>query len=241
MAHTPRPLLVLLWAACAACGGGGDERSPDASTAADAPSDGAGPDAAPGICDDFERSALGSDWMLWANADCTIVNDSDLAQTDPATWCYAVYSTTFGADQFSEAVIASDKPAGILTQVFVRQQPFGVPNGNGARYGFHYNADLGQAQWEIKYDGVSSAETRRWTNAVPAAPVPGDTIRVEVRGSDPVVVVGFHNGTEVVSAMDAEPQRIAVTGHSGIVERPAGGTSPPPNSPVFESWCGGDL
>ena len=219
---------------------------------ADSPSEPDGPAAAdgatsadavaPSVCDDFERSSLGSSWMPWASSNCAIVNDSDLGQPNPSVWCYAVYGTTFGADQFSESEIAADKPGQILTQVFARQQPFGVPEGNGARYGFHYNADPGKAWWEIKYDGVSTPNTRVWTNDVAPAPVPGDTIRIEVRGSDPVLLKGFHNGVEVLSVTDAEPQRISATGKSGVVERPAATSEPPPtNSPVFERWCGGDL
>lgn len=191
--------------------------------------------------DDFERPTLGASWMMWVNSQCSIANNSDLAQASSNNWCYAAYSTMFAADQVSEAVISVDKPASILTQVFVRQQPVGVPNGNGARYGFHYNADPGDARWEIKYDGVMTAETRVWTNTTAAAPVPGDRIRIEVRGTDPVELRGLHNGVEILSVVDSSPQRIAVTGYSGVVERNAGGTSALPNSPVWESWCGGAL
>ena len=237
-----------LFCAVAACGsdsGGdviGDPPFPDAAIdavpdAVDALAACDGADAS----DDFERLTLGSTWMEWVNAECA-VDGSDLVQVNPTNWCYAVYSTTFGADQFSEAVIASNKPAQILTQVFVRQQPVGTPNGNGARYGFHYNADPGKAWWEIKYDGVVSAETRVWMNALAPAPMPGDRIRIEVRGSNPVVIRGLHNGIEIVTVTDAEPQRIATTGHSGLVERPAGSSTPPAaNSPVWASWCGGAL
>jgi hypothetical protein len=243
MADLRKRTFVLVVVSCvAACGGDAEQGSADAAVADAAMRDGPGtPDAAVGVCDDFERASLGGNWLLWASSNCSIVDNSDLAQTEPSTWCYAAYATTFAADQFSEAVISTDKPVEILTQVFVRQQPLGTPSGNGARYGFHYNADPGEAQWEIKYDGVASAETRRWTNATAAAPMPGDTIRLEARGSDPVMLVGFHDGVEVVVAIDAEPQRIAATGHTGVVERPSGGSPPPPNSAVFESWCGGDL
>lgn len=236
---------LLTLAACGSDSGGdviGDPPFPDAAIDAApdavnvlAPCDGA--DAS----DDFERATLGSTWMEWVNAECG-VNGSDLVQANPSNWCYAVYSTTFAPDQFSEAVISPDKPAQILTQVFVRQQPVGTPNGNGARYGFHYNADPGKAWWEIKYDGVASAETRVWMNASAPAPVPGDRIRIEVRGTNPVVIRGLHNGIELINVMDSEPQRLGTTGHSGVVERPAGSSTPPPaNSPVFESWCGGTL
>jgi hypothetical protein len=241
-------LVALLLAACGSDAGGGDgndvdaaiEPMIDASTTADAANTVA-------LCaeadasDDFERTTLGSNWIEWVNAECA-VNGSDLAQQNPSNWCYAVYSTTFVADQFSEAVISTDKPPQILTQVFVRQQPVGTPNGNGARYGFHYNADPGKAWWEIKYDGVMSAETRVWMNANATAPVPGDRIRIEVRGTDPVMLRGLHNGVEILTVSDTAAQRISVTGHSGVVERNAGSaTLPPANSPVFESWCGGAL
>ncbi len=239
-------LATMLLAAC----GGADDAAADGQAADSGPGGGdaspgdaaIGPDGNPGMCDDFERPVLGNDWMLWASSQCAIVNGSDLGPPDPSKWCYAVYGTTFGGDQFSEAVISDEKPAQILTQVFVRQQPFGQPDGNGARYGFHYNADPGKAWWEIKYDGVSSGNTRVWMNADEPAPVPGDTIRIEVRGSDPVVLTGYHNGRAILSIEDGESERIPATGHSGLVERNAGDSPlPPPDSPVFESWCGGDL
>lgn len=247
-----RPRLPGLLASCvlAACGSDPAGDIADAPTSIDGRIDGAGGTDGPAVVplcddaeagDDFERPTLGATWMLWANSQCSIANNSDLAQASASSWCYAVYGTTFTADQISEGVISADKPANILTQVFVRQQPVGMPSGNGARYGFHYNADPGDAQWEIKYDGVMTAETRVWTNATAAAPVPGDRIRIEVRGTDPVEIRGLHNGIEILSVLDTAPQRIAATGHSGVVERNAGGTSALPNSPVWESWCGGGL
>ena len=242
-----RTMLLCTFAACSNDSGGdvtGDASLRDA--AIDAARDATGTNVAPpcdgsDARDDFERTVLGNTWMEWVNAECS-VNGSDLVQANPSNWCYAVYSTTFAANQFSEAVISPDKPAQILTQVFVRQQPVGTPSGNGARYGFHYNADPGKAWWEIKYDGVVSAETRVWMNASAPPPMPGDRIRIEVRGTNPVQIRGLHNGIELISVSDSEPQRIATTGHSGVVERPAGNSMPPmANSPVFESWCGGAL
>lgn len=237
---------VLVLSACGNDSGGAG--STDANIEIDASMDATDAPAALAACDgadasdDFERSTLGASWQQWVNSQCSIANGSDLAQANPSNWCYAAYATTFDADQFSEAVIAPDKPAQILTQVFVRQQPVGVPNGNGARYGFHYNADPGKAWWEIKYDGVVSAETRVWMNTSAPPPQPGDRIRIDVRGTDPVVLRGLHNGVELITVTDAEPQRIAATGHSGLVERNAGATTPPAaNSPVWESWCGGEL
>lgn len=241
-------ILVMFFAACGSDNTGAGGR--DAATNADGSLDAAPPDTASVIApcagadatDDFERPTLGAAWMQWVSSQCSIANNSDLAQASATNWCYAVYGTTFGANQFSEAVISSDKASNILTQVFVRQQPVGTPSGNGARYGFHYNADPGKAAWEIKYDGVSTGETRVWMNATATAPAPGDRIRVEVTGSDPVVIRGSHNGVEIISVTDTATQRIAVTGHSGMVERNAIGTSAPSNnSPVFESWCGGEL
>lgn len=150
------------------------------------------------------------------------------------------HSEGFGADQFSEAVIASGKPDSVLTQVFVRMQPVGKPSGNGARYGFHYNADPGKAWWEIKYDGVTTAETRVWINATPPPPGSGDTLRIEVTGTSPVVIKGFHNGVEIISVTDAEDARITATGLPGMVARAKGGTTVAPSSPIFASWKGGN-
>lgn len=234
----------------AGCSNDGRGTSADAATETDGAVDSGQVDAPAMVApcagadatDDFERATLGGAWMQWVNSQCSIANSSDLAQASTTNWCYAVYGTTFGANQFSEAVISSDKASNILTQVFVRQQPVGTPSGNGARYGFHYNADPGKAWWEIKYDGVVTADVRVWMNATAPAPAPGDRMRIEVTGTDPVIISGYHNGVEIISVTDTAAQRIAVTGHSGMVERNAMGTSAPSNnSPVFESWCGGDL
>jgi len=195
-----------------------------------------------GAGDDFERSALGMNWERGAGSNADIVNGRDLGTPD-GTWAFVSWrADSFCADQFSEAKIAANKPTAILTQVFARKQPNGVPNGNGARYGFHYNADPGKAWWEIKYDGVITADVRILaTNSAAAAPIPGDVLRIEVRGTSPVIIRGFHNSVEVVSAMDSASSRITPSGLPGMVARAAGGSSAPDDSPIFASWRGGEL
>ena len=71
---------------------------------------------------------------------------------------------------------------------------------DNARYGFHWN-DESTFKWEIKFDGVPTAQTRIVGSAAGTAPQLGDTLRVEARGN---VIKGFHNGVEVVSATDTD-------------------------------------
>jgi hypothetical protein len=190
--------------------------------------------------DDFERATLGPNWTRYGGSQAEIVNGHDLGARDPSIWCFVVWTaSTFDADQFSEVLMAASKPDSLLTQVYVRQRASDL-----ARYGFHFNNEnttTNIPRWEIKYDGVPSAQTRILA-AVPATmPAPGDTLRIEVRGTDPVVVTGFHNGVQVITAADSAHQRITTTGPMGMVSRLSSGTTAPPNSPIFASWKGGTL
>jgi hypothetical protein len=197
----------------------------------------AAPQPATGAIDDFERHDLGPDWATYLGSNAGIVNDSDLGVPD-SNWLFVGWiAETFSPDQYSEATISADKPASILTQVYVRRQETSL-----ARYGFHYNADPGEVQWEIKYDGVPTSQTRIVaSDASQPAPAPGDTLRIEVEGADPVTLRGYHNGLLVLAATDAELDRIDPTGTSGVVARLAQGATGNPPSPVFEAWRGGNL
>jgi hypothetical protein len=190
--------------------------------------------------DDFERATIGANWTRYGGSQAQIVNGHDLGAPDPSIWCFVVWTaSTFDADQFSEVVTAPGKPDSLLTQVYVRQRAADL-----ARYGFDFNNEnttTNIPRWEIKYDGVPTAQTRILA-AVPATmPAPGDTLRIEVRGTDPVVITGFHNGVQVISATDSAHQRITTTGPAGMVSRLSSGTTAPPNSPIFASWKGGTL
>lgn len=192
-----------------------------------------GPDPA---FDDFERHLLGPDWSQLGAPGAGIVGMSDLGSPSGSLCVAGWVATSFAADAFCEAERSSDIPASMLTQVFVRRRASDL-----ARYGFHWNGDPGNARWEIKYDGVPTAQTRILARLDGPGPQPGDRLRIEIRGDDPVVIQGFHNGILVVSGTDAAPQRITGAGVAGVVARMAQGTVSTPPTAIFESWNGGSL
>jgi hypothetical protein len=184
--------------------------------------------------DDFERHLLGSSWT--PNAGTGIVNNSDVGSAT-GTSCAARWSgSQFGADQWSEAELSANIDPALLTQVFARWRA-----ADGARYGFHWNGDPGNSRWEIKYDGVPSAQTRILARVDGPGPQPGDSLRIEVDGRNPVVIRGYHRGQLKLRAVDGEPQRITEPGMPGLVSRPRTGSSVTPPISVFESWSGGTL
>ncbi len=188
--------------------------------------------------DDFERASLGGNWTRFGDSNAEIVNGRDLG-APTSTWLFVGWTASaFDANQFSEIIIADGKPSTMLTQVYVRRRASDL-----ARYGFHFNpeSDPANPRWEIKYDGVPSAQTRILASVPGTGTAPGDRLRIEVRGSSNVVIKGFHNGVEVISATDAAHQRITNSGPAGMVSRYSLGTTPPPNVPVFASWRGGSL
>lgn len=189
--------------------------------------------------DEFERADLGPSWSESLGS-VGIVNRSDLglAARSPiglVTWV----GSNLGSDQFSAAIISSEKPANMLVQVFTRRRGVDL-----ARYGFHYNSDSNQGTpagaWEIKYDGVPSVETRILATVGGGAPFPGDEIRLEARGTNPVELKGFVNGALVLSALDSAPNAIE-GGRPGVAYRLQSGTVTTYPSPVVESWRGGSL
>jgi hypothetical protein len=194
--------------------------------------------------DDFERATLGPNWDRRGSG-AAIVNGHDLGIMNPtnsglvAEWIGSV----FLADQFGEVVIADAKPDTLLTQVYCRHRAL-----DNARYGFHFNDEnadgtgIGPFRWEFKYDGVPSAQTRILASVpAPGRPAPGDRLRLEVRGTDPVELRGFHNGALVLAAADAAHVRIKENGPPGVVSRARRSYTAPANSPVFASWRGGSL
>lgn len=189
--------------------------------------------AADPACDDFERASLGPAWTTITSITVDIVNGSDLGSTDSGGAGARWTADVFGADQFSHAVISDDKPAEILTQVSVRYRA-----SDRARYGFHWNGDPGRSEWEIKYDGVPSAQTRILASAAGAGPEPGDSICIEVEGA---TIRGYHEGRLVLSATDTAPDRISLNGPPGVVARTAIGSVVTPPVAIFESWMGGTL
>ncbi len=186
--------------------------------------------------DDFERHLLGPNWTLLGGSQAGIVNNRALGVPN-TNWCFAAWTASaFGADQFSEATIAPDIDPNMLTQVFVRRRASDL-----ARYGFHWNGDPGRSQWEIKYDGVPTAQTRVLASLAGPGPAPGDVLRIEVEGTDPVVIRGYHNSRLELTASDAALQRIAIASPCGVVARMSQGFVNTPPTPIFASWSGGSL
>ncbi|HLF07530.1 MAG TPA: hypothetical protein VI893_10240 [Thermoplasmata archaeon] len=184
--------------------------------------------------DDFERASLGPNWTVWfGSGNCGIVGSSDLGMINFNAMCGASWTAdTFSADSFSEGVISANKDPDMMGQAFVRRR-----SSDNARYGLHYNNES-TMKWEIKYDGVPSAQTRIVANASGAAPLPGDTIRIEIVGQ---TLRGFHNGVEVVNGTDTAPDAITTAGPAGLVYRLKLGSSATYPTPMFESWRGGSL
>ncbi len=186
----------------------------------------AGPDQA---FDRFERQSLGGNWTVY-NGDVGIIHERDLgclSKDAPmrglgiVAWC----GTEFAADQFSEAVISPEVDANAVLQVFVRRSTH-----DGRRYGFYWIPD-GGGRWEIKRDGGTEAVVL--AVAPSPSPAPGDTLRLEAAGDS---IKGFHNGTEVVQAVDSalrEPGQAGVVLNVARVERF--------EAPMASRWTGGSL
>lgn len=189
------------------------------------------------VSDNFERPILGSNWNVNLG-NVGIVNQSDIGLTAEsgvgiASWV----GSSPPADQYSEAIISTSIANNMLTQVFTRRR-----TSDSARYAFHYNKgpNVVTPMWEIKYDGVPTAQTRVLASSTSAAPSPGDVLRLEVRGSNPVELKGYQNGILILSITDSATTAI-VSGQPGLTFRLViGGTTTYP-SPVFENWSGGGL
>ena len=182
------------------------------------------------VLDRFDRAELGGDWEV-CSGEVGIVHGHDLGVLSKdapmkGLGIVAWRATDFGADQFSEAVISPEADPKALLQVFVRRHP-----PDGRRYGFHWNpADGGR--WELKLDGGPDTVVLATTPA--SRPAPGDTIRVEAMGN---TIKGFHNGAEVVSAVDSA---LAGPGQPGVALNVARGVERFP-APFVRGWTGGHL
>jgi hypothetical protein len=189
-----------------------------------------------GVTDNFERASLGANWTV-PLGNAGIVGSSDLGAlgfvgVHIVLWAGAAP----GADQFAEATVSTEIDAQMQSQVFARRR-----SADAARYGFHYDFENVPPRWEIKYDGVTTPNVKILaSDSAPAAPQPGDRLRIEVRGSATVNIRGFHNGLKILDVDDSSAERIA-TGPPGLVFRAFVGSSLTYPSKVFEDFAAGTL
>ena len=182
--------------------------------------------------DDFERAALGSNWQLNLGSG-GIINNSDLGILSGSISINSWVGSTFSNNQFSQAQISTNASSEMQKQIFVRRR-----SSDSARYAFHYNIESSPLRWEIKYDGVPTAQTKLLaTNSTAPAPVPGDTLRLEAEGD---TLRGYHNGNLVLSATDSSAEKITA-GPPGLTFRLIGNANVAQPEPVFESWSGGSI
>ncbi len=182
--------------------------------------------------DDFERASLGGNWQQNIGSG-GIINNSDLGILSGSISINSWVGSTFSNNQFSQAQISTNASSEMQKQVFVRRR-----SSDAARYAFHYNIESSPLRWEIKYDGVPTAQTKLLaTNSTAPAPVPGDTLRIEAEGDN---IRGYHNGNLVLSATDSSAEKIT-SGPPGLTFRLIGNANVSQPEPVFENWSGGSL
>jgi hypothetical protein len=228
------------------CGSGGSDAPPDAVRvdSSIAVPDGPQADAPVGevnvVCDDFERTALGPDWV--AGQGTGIVGASDFGVTATGGGAFIRWQgSVLGADQFSEAAISADRDPDMMVQVAVRFR-----SSDGARYGFHHNLETDPDAWQIKYDGVPTPQTAILAaNTSLPAPGAGDTLRIEAVGNTIrglVRCATCADFVEVVTATDTRPVAITGAGPPSLVARARNDVANPVTypAPVAESWCGGE-
>ena len=183
--------------------------------------------------DDFERPKLGKNWSInFGNVG--IVHRSDLGLLSSSGMGLVTWEKlSFGPDQFSEIILPLDISPNMMVQPFVRRSG----NDQAPRYGFGWDDEA--LRWYFKYDGGPQTRILA-TNTSYSTPVPGDTVRIEVSGTHPVALKGFHNGTLVLEATDAEYNRI-LDGRPGIAYRLKLGTGATYPAPAVEIWRGGRI
>ncbi|MFY9344518.1 MAG: hypothetical protein WAT39_18640 [Planctomycetota bacterium] len=186
------------------------------------------------VFDDFERHTLGPNWLRLGGSTADIIANSDLGSPQANGCVVAWVGSVFAANQFNEVTTATNMSPDMLTQVFVRQRLT-----DNARYGFHWNGDGTNSRWEIKFDGVPTAQTRLIATLPGPGPAPGSTLRLEVYGSDPVVLRAFVNGQPLLAGTDPAPNRITGAGRPGLVGRLRTGVAYTPPMPIFEQWRSG--
>jgi O-glycosyl hydrolase len=183
--------------------------------------------------DDFERSQLGNMWRVVFGAVSVGISSGDVGLVVDGARFGVIerHNAQYASDQFSEGVVAAARLDSFLTQVFVRRR-----ESDAARYGFHWN-DKG-SQWEIKYDGVPTANTRILASIVGATPRRGDTLRIEARGRE---LRGLVNGREILRVVDSVTTAILEPGQPGLAFRFTVDVPATYPAPAFAFWRGGSL
>lgn len=191
------------------------------------------------VSDNFERASLGGNWTVH-NGNAAIVASSDYGASafsgvHIASWT----GTTIIGDQVVEGTLSAGWDSRLLAQVCTRRRSADL-----ARYAFGYDDDPGftvPPQWYIKYDGVATENTRLLAvvTGLPAV-APGDRLRFETRGTNPVVLRGYHNGILRCEASDSAADRIT-SGPPGLTLRAWTGSSLTYPIPVFEDFAAGTL
>lgn len=180
----------------------------------------------PSGADDFEREKLGETWTLHSGNPGIV--KGDLAVLSKGLCIVSWKGHPAAADQFSEAELSAELASDSVQQVFVRRRA-----SDGARYGFHWNPR--ESRWEIKLDGVPTAQTRiLGSNREAKPPAAGDILRLEIRGR---ALRGLHQGKEVIAATDDGESAID-TGAPGLTFFTRGTAFP---VRVFSAWKGGLL
>jgi hypothetical protein len=127
-------------------------------------------------------------------------------------------ASQFSPDQFCQAEISSDWDSQQTFQLNVR---FGVFGGTG--YGLRRTPEA----YELRRLGGNGALLASLTSA---APLPGETIRIEVQGS---VIRGLVGGSVILTATDAQ--------HSAGLAGTSFATQSGVPAAFFESWAAGSL
>lgn len=192
-----------------------------------------------GVTDTFDRASLGANWSVPQGL-ATIVADADLGASGSSGIHVALWAgSAIGDDQFCQMTISPSLSPLMQYQIFCRRRSADL-----ARYGFLYDNDPASANpagWVFKYDGVPTADTRFLIrDTVTPGPSPGDVLRLEVTGQNPVVLRGYHNGRLVIEAQDTDPNRV-LSGPPGAAYRANVGSSPTYPVRIFTDFAAGTL
>jgi len=182
--------------------------------------------------DDFQRVSLGTDWKV-VISNCAIIAGSDVGLIS-GIFGLIERNDVLPADQFCKAIVSE----GLGTDVFARGVFVRRRGSDGARYQLHYDFNGSDVDptpvWQIKYDGVPTAQVRILAESpTPGKANAGDEIGIEVRGSE---IKGYLNEQLILTANDTT----IANGKTGLAFTTAGIPITQPQ-PAFASWAGGEL